>query len=265
NTPTLAYIYQWFNNGPDRVQSAWNKWTFPSTTRALWMGMQGSKVYLMVSWGSTYSLEVIDTEYEGDEDLGIPLRADHRVNEDYISATGEGYVDVTLPYEVPEAKRDNFVSYYRVNDDGTGEQRGQLLETEWQSSTVIRVYTDVASPRLWVGSKIKSYRELPKVYITDQQGAAVLMDGLSIASLKVSHTNSTAYKVQVFVVGDEEVTAESEFSARISGDPEVVNNRVPVESSGEFDIRVGYGTEECRIRLLNDTIYPSSWDSLRYM
>lgn len=262
--PNLAYIYQWFNNGSERVQSAWSKWTFPSATRVLWMGMQGSKVYLMVSWGSKYTLEVLDTEYEGDEDSGLPLRADHRVNEESITAAGDGYVDVTLPYPMPEGARDNFVSYFRVNDDATGEQRGQLLEIEWQSSTVIRVFTDVTSPRLWVGAKIISYRDLPKVYITDQNGASVLLDGLTIASLKVSHTNSTTYRVQVFVTGTVE-PEEATFSARLIGDPEVVNNRVPVEQSGEFDTRIGFGADECSIRLLNDTIYPSSWDSLRYM
>lgn len=263
--PQLAYIYQWYNNGSERVQSAWNKWTFPSAAKVLWTEVQGSKVYLMVSWGSDgITLESLDTEYEGDEDEDLPLRADHRVDESYISATGDGYVDITLPFSVTEDLQDNFVAYYRVNDDTTGEQRGQLLVTDWQSSSVVRIYSDVVSPRLWVGAKIVSYRDLPKVYIVDQNGAAVLVDGLIINNIKVSHTNSTAYRVEISVFGEDEPRL-APFSARMIGDPQIVNNRVPVEASGEFQVDIGYGPDEATIRLINDTIYPSSWDSLRYL
>lgn len=258
-----VYVYQWFNNGSDRVQSSWNIWNFPASTKVLWTGMAGSLFYALISWGSTYTLEVLDTEYEGDEDEYIPLRADHRVDESYQTGTGDGYVEVTLPYPVTSDKRDEFVAYYRLDDEATEEQRGQLLSLTWVSDTVVRVSTDLASPRFWIGAGIVSYRDLPKPYLVDRNGAAILTDRLLIASIKISHTNTTTYQVQITVKG-EEVVKVDEFSAREVNSPSVINNRVPVESSGEHQVSVGYDAEEASIRFVNDTIFPSSWDSLVY-
>lgn len=262
--PLSVYTYQWYNNGSDRVQSAWNIWDFPAATRVLWTEAAGSKLYVLISWGASgHSLEVIETEYEGDEDEYIPLRADHRVDETYITGSGVGYKEVTLPYPVLVANRDAFKAYYRVDDPVTGEERGKLLSLEWQSDTVVRVKTTVASPRIWIGRTIKSYRTFPKPYMVGKNGEAILSDRLFIAHLKVSHTNATTYRVETELKGDAELKV-SEFSARYVQNPLVINNKVPFEASGEFPVKIGYTSDEATITLVNDTIYPSSWESVRY-
>lgn len=262
--PTYAYIYQWYNNGSERVQSAWNYWDWPAVTKVVWMGISGSKVYALFSWGSSgTTLECLETEYIGDEgNVYIPLRADHRVNEDYVTATGDDYVEVTLPYPVPSDKRDAFTAFYRVDDEATGEVRGQILDVEWQSNTVVRLTVATPDARFWFGAKVIAYRDLPKPYLQAQDGSAQIVDRVLIESIRISHTRATTYKVVLYVLGEEDKV--DEFSARLLGRPGVVNNQIPVAKSGEFTVDVGYDTEEVSIRFLNDTIYPSSWDSLKY-
>ena len=93
----------------------------------------------------------METEYDGDEEGEIPLRADHRINE--VGQTQEtGYVTVTLPYPVAEAQQSLFVAYQRVDDDLTGEVRGTKMNLEWQSTTEVRVVSDIDGVRFWVGA-----------------------------------------------------------------------------------------------------------------
>lgn len=261
--PNGVYIYQWFNSGKDRVQSAWNKWTFPSSTKVLWTGMSGSKAFVLLSWPNGVStLEEIETEWEGDEDEYVPLRADHRVSESLITEHGDGFKVVTLPYAVPEPKRSLFVAYSRQDREETGEQRGDLLEVEWLTDTTIKVFTAVADPRFWVGAIPVANRIQAKPYLTTRDGAAMIVDEMTIMSLVVSHTQTTTYRFIARAI-DGSVLPD-EFSARRLDDPSIRNNKVPIEESGEETFDVGFAADEVTLELLNDTIFPSTWDSLQY-
>jgi len=261
--PNGFFLYQWFNSGNQRVQSAWNRWTFPSVDKVLWVGMAGSKVYLLLSWPSGVStIEVIETEYEGDEGEYVPLRADHRVDETFISAAGSDHHVVTLPYSVPASKRGQFVAYSRQDIAETGEQRGDNLELEWLTDTTLKVFSDVASPKFWVGAIPVANRIPPKPYLTNSEGAALLVDDMKIVSVRVSHTKTTTYR---FIARSTDgVELPDEYSARQIGDPSITNNKVPVSSSGEETFDVGLAVEEVELEMINDTIFPSSWDSLQY-
>lgn len=259
-----VYVYQWFNSGEERVQSAWNYFTWDAASRVIWAGISGSKLHVFLDWaGAGFSLETVELEYAGDELGEIPLRADHRVSEDFVTATGTGYYDVTLPFTVPTAMRDRFVAYHRVDDDNTGEQRGVLLDTEWQSATVVRVFSDIADLRFFVGCPPVAFRDLPELFIEDRTGASILVESLNITNLFVRHTNSTYYKIVVTREGAVQDDVE-EFSARRNSNPSVVNNRMAHEKSGFQKARIAEDSDAVSIRLLNDTIYPSSWESMKY-
>ena len=257
------FLYQWHNAGDKRVQSAWNKWTFEGAERVLWCGMSGSRVYVLIGWtGNVTTLEVIETEWEGDEGEYIPLRADHRVNETYITSSASDHKVVTLPYPVPASKRGQFVAYTRKDNDLTGEQRGDLLEVEWLTDTTLKVFTSVASPKFWVGAIPIARRVFPKPYLTTQDGTALIVDEMMINSVSVSHSKTTAYEFEMSVIDGQ--TTRSPYSSREIGNPTVLNNRVPVSDSGETVFDVGFASDEVELALSNDTIFPSSWDSLQY-
>lgn len=256
------FLYQWYNSGEQRVQSAWNQWTFPNVTKVVWAGMCGSKVYLLLDWASTYSLEVVETEYEGDETGQTPLRSDHRVDESKVTSEGSGYRVLTLPYGVASAQRSNFVAYERVTDAGTGEQRGRLLDLEWQSDTVVHVKSDIALVRFNFGAKVIARRDPHRLYISDPKRGTMLMESVKVADLTVSHNNAGYYRLEVTAGGS--VVSDDEFLPREPFDPQDINNQIAIEESGEERFRIGYDTEEFTMSLVNDTILPSSWEALKY-
>lgn len=257
------FLYQWHNAGDKRIQSAWNKWIFSGADRVLWCGMRGSRVYFLIGWPDDITtLEVIETEWEGDEGEYIPLRADHRVDETYITASDDGFKTVTLPYPVPDAKRQHFVVYTRLDNEVTGEQRGDILEVEWLTDTTLKVFTEVASPKFWIGAIPEARRVLPKPYLTTQDGTALIVDEMIINSIRVSHVNTTVYDFELSIIDGQ--TSSAPYDAREIGNPTVVNNKVPVSASGEVTFDVGFAADEVEIAMVNRTIFPSSWDSLQY-
>lgn len=258
------YVYQFFNDGDQRAQSAWNYWTWPAAERVLWAGISGSTVYAILSWGSAgHSLETIETEYDGDEVGEVPLRADHRVSEDLVTAEGDGYRTLTLPYPVPEAKRAHFVAYQRVDDAATGEQRGVEMPLWWQSDTEVRVVSTIPEVRFHFGAKVVARRTLPQLYIEDRNGVTMHLDRVNIVNLVVSHTNSSYYRVELGLSSVPDPT-NGVFNARRLGDPSIRNDQIALETSGTFSTRINDQSDSVAITLVNDSIFPSSWESLKY-
>lgn len=252
------YVYQWYNSGEERLQSAWNVWEFNGPERVLWAGMVGSQVRLIFSWGDDgVSIEHLETDYESDGADLVPLRCDNRVDETYVTGEGTGYRILTLPYPVPSTKRANFVAFERLNDDETGEQRGRLLTLAWQSDTVVWVYSEIPEVNFHAGFLVNAERVFPRPYIRDREGT-ILFDEIIMRRLRVSHKNATTYDVEIRPTGSESTRSES-YTARRIGDPQVVNNRIAVNSAGEHSVPIGYEADEAEVALVNNTIYPSSW------
>jgi hypothetical protein len=258
------YIYQWYNDGDKRVQSAWNYWTFTGITEILWAGMTGSTVYLLISWGSSgHSLETVETEYEGDEYGLTPLRADHRINEDYVIEDGDGYRLVQTPYEIASGDRSNYVAYQRVTDSGTGEQRGIEMDLEWVESNKVKILSDIPSVRFYLGARVVARRKLPKLFLEDRSGASIITEKLHIMKLTVSHTNSAYYRCELEYEGSSDEPSE-EFTARLLGDPDYKNEEIALQESGSQSFKVRKDADAVEITLINDSIFPSSWEALKY-
>lgn len=54
----FLYVYQWFDEGGERVQGSWGKWEFGGNVLDVWV--VNHRVYFLVNRGATPSLEVMD-------------------------------------------------------------------------------------------------------------------------------------------------------------------------------------------------------------
>ena len=260
--PNRVWVYQWYNQGNERLQSAWNYWTFEAADEVVWIEMYGSTAIMLLQWDGVWTLEKLETEYEGDESGEIPLRADHRINE--VGQTQEtGYVTVTLPYPVAEAQQSLFTAYQRVDDDLTGEVRGTKMNMEWQSTTEVRVISNIDGVRFWVGAAPEARREMNRPYLTDSNGQTTLTGPIFINRFTVACNKSTAFDVEWTMRNSGEVKSEG-YTARHNGNYDVVNNRMARMESDQLTVDIQAYAPEVSITLVNSDIYPSCWENARY-
>jgi len=259
--PNSVYLYQWYNQGSERVQSAWNKWTFPCVEKVLWATIHGNEVWFAFQYTTKFTLESVRMERTGDEVVdGYTLRLDHRVDETKGSWSS-GTWTVTLPYTVPTDKRPLFGVYDRTTDAEADGLRGRKRTITWTGSDTFTFAGD-EDLEFYFGAIPVSIREANRFYAKDKNDQVVLHDKLTIKRVVFSHNQTASYKVVVGnAVGE---SFEETFSGRVLGDPTVVNNKVPVKT-GTFGVRVNAETEDATITLVNDTPFPAVWTAMRYV
>lgn len=264
---TKCYVYQWHNNGSERVQSAWNYWTFPGSGGLEWVGATGSTIKALIKHGNRVALEVLELKPNTDEPGLVPLRADHRLSEAELPTIFSGAdISVELPWPLTDDQKASLVCYCRVDDDTTGEQRGQIYPVTWGDDQTFSIPTTNADLRFWVGHIATAEREAGRLYISSDRGTEML-DAIHIEAVRVKHKDSVTYDIICIPRGvDEEEETVETYSSRHIGDPAAVNNRLVVSKEGQSEeARIGYAAGDCRIILRNSTIYPSSWEAMEYI
>jgi hypothetical protein len=257
---TTIYIYQWFNNGEERVLSAWNKWTLPTVEKILWAGVRQNRMYLLLKWVGKTTIESIPLDRFGDTPEGqLPLRLDHGCLGDLQLPVSE--LDpwtLTLPYDVPADQREGWVCVENIDDEVDQTQRGRIVPHEWVDGSTVSL-SDVRSSNLIFGRIPVAYRKNSKLYVQDKQGT-ILPKYLQIIGLIVAHHDTSSYAV-VWGANEEN---RLEFHGRVLGDPNIDNNEV-VRATGLFRVDIGEEADDVEIKLLNDTCYPANWEMYEYL
>ncbi len=252
-----AYLYQWHNQGNDRVQSAWNKWVWPEVTSVIALWVRQTTVTALFKWpNGSYTLEAIPFGRRMDDSSLVSIRLDHMVDETYgtygaQNAEGLWPCLLTLPYDVAEEDRSEWVATgSRTMGD---EVRGVPLGVEWVSSNEVRVLARAAGQELYFGRVPTAIHEPTELYIT-RDGTTLPSDRLQINRAIIQHRDSATYKVEVG--GTVEV-----FTAPRDG---FKNNEI-AQDSGKFDVTVGLLASEAKLRLINDTHLPCGWSAIKHI
>ncbi|NKW09140.1 hypothetical protein HGG76_02525 [Ochrobactrum tritici] len=261
NKPNMAYLYQSYNQGADRVQSAWNKWSFPAPRKILWATIMGSVAYFLFQWDGICTLEVVQLDAEGDEpNEKFPLRLDHRVSEAGAVYNEAGYFTLTLPYNVDDAKRSYFSCFER-EDVAEFSQRGRQLGYTWVDARTIRVPTDSPSRKFFFGSIPVARRKDTRLFARDRADQPIIHDKLLIYRVSVSHKDTVEYDI-VYHRRDGSKVSQT-FTGRILGDATIMNQDVPV-TTGSFTANVNSVAEDAVIELVNKTPFPAIWTAMKY-
>lgn len=261
NSLKTAYLYQSYNQGQERVQSSWNRWTFDTPSRILWVGIDRDTAYFLFQWVGKVSLETVKLNAVGDEENErLPLRLDHRVSE-AGSVFASGYYTVTLPYPVPTDMQQNFVCLER--DDILGvSQRGRPIQLEWVNGTTVKVLSSVASKKFYIGTIPVSKRRFSRFFARDRNDQPIIHDKLTILKGKVAHKDTTEYDVNVYK-RDGSVATQT-FIGRVLGDQTITNADVPIKT-GSFPFSVNSEAEDAEIELVNKTPFGSTWTAIKYV
>lgn len=142
--PATLYIYKYFINGNEKVQSAWSKWTFPGAVKVLGAGWIDSDLYLVMQRASGLMLEVINVQ-------DVMAESDDQV---YLDRLAQGN-DLTVTYDASSGRTDIVVPYVcdltRLRVIVDGRQVVWVTKASSAVSSTVDVRGDLTGSTIHVG------------------------------------------------------------------------------------------------------------------
>ena len=252
------YVYNFYNNGEQRVQSAWHKWTFDHT-QILNADFDKHTIYLVMQYSDGIYLEKIDMSPKLKEDtVDYLFYMDRKIYQTDIDDYDEetDITTVQLPYDVMDT--DTFTVI-----DTLGFPK---VWTADEDDTSI-IYVSGQETSLVMGNIYTSYWVMPKIYIRQQTatGAQKVREGnLMLRDINLSYADSGYFLVDVIQKYTTQISSSFKFTGMIMGMDTAVLGTIPVES-GTFLIPVIAKNEEIDIAVTNDSYLPCCFVSMEWI
>lgn len=273
DAPNVIWVYQWLFTEEGRVQSAWSKWTFPSTSRVLWCGFTSSTLHVILRRPSALVFEEHDLSYLGrDSAKPVRLRLDHAF--DHSRVTNMVYTVPTMPFVgIPlEPPTTSFTAPYSMSGvapsdlvcvletDTDEAYRGTLFDVVAVNGNTVTVLGDLTGKNFRCGFKITSLRKFSEFFEKLPDGEPITTESVILDRLTIFHGVTGYYRVQVETTTN---TYNYEYEGRRLGEPSM---GVPglATFEGSFTAPISADSKETSITLINDTPYPSSWSAAEW-
>ncbi len=251
------YVYKYYNQGDQRVQSAWGKFTFRDST-ILDMQFIDTTLFIIMKRGSSTVLEKIRME-SGRKDLNSTYvtTLDRRIDQSsLVSATYSSTTNTTtyvLPYNITTNAVMQVVT-----------KTGLSLQTTKVNSTTLSVPGNFTT-NIWIGDRYTMVYEFsePVLKSPGQTGGLnpITTGRYQLRYGTIAYGNSAYFNVKIQI--DAGSTYEYQFTGRILG---ALNNTIGSVSldSGNFRFPVYSRNNQVRLIVENDSPLPSNLLSAEY-
>jgi hypothetical protein len=253
------YIYNYFLVGEEKQQSAWSKLVFPAEHNVLWGEFDGHILHLMVQRPDGVAFERVDMSSARLDEGGYYLtRLDRRITEelcewDYASETGR--TTITLPYTVEDTEHELAAV---VTRSGGSLVEGDLFTIESIDSNEVVVIGEIPEDAaFYFGFIPVAEYEFSPFHPKDERGAHIY-ERVQVKALNVAYSKTGWTRAVVTRLNGR--TYDNVFAGRILGSPQNMLSQIAI-ADGTFRIPVKSGSDSYRLRLINDSPFPSAWQS----
>ena len=184
NADTM-YIYKYFFDGGEKVQTAWSKWEFTGVKILGGFSIE-SNIYLFTAEGQTTKLFKVDLRNLKDATLGFGIYLDKMVSVTGTYSSGTGLTTLTSPY----GAKTGLMAVDKT--DGTDYA---LTNTSGSTYTLIGNHTN-----LWIGTPYESKYTLSQQYVRENTGRgllAVTTGRYQIRNIALTYENSGFFTAEV--------------------------------------------------------------------
>lgn len=257
STSTL-WVYKYFTNGGERVQSSWFKFTFGSDANIKNIDFLDSTLYILVQRSEGLFIETLDfAPGQADTDSTFKIALDRRIKETQCtsrvySATTDK-TTITLPYNIAGGTTMQVVSRATSSVEA-----GIMYNITSTTTNTLVVSGDLSSAPVWIGEKYTSLYKFSEIHLqqpSQRGGMAVVMGGryqLRYGSLL--YEDSGFFKVKV--TPKYQTAYEYPFTGRILGAGSNLVGSPSIES-GKFDFPLMGKHDDITIEIENDSPLPS--------
>ena len=251
------YVYQYYVTQGKRLQSAWHKWTYgtTSTDTILNCDFIENELFLIIQRTDGVYLEKLDVS-PAIVDTGETYLShlDRKLNDTQITESynaGTNQTTITLPYQITNTMK-------VVGRSGASNKAGQELTTVSQSGTDIVVSGDITSQNYFVGQQYEFKFTFSQQFIqvADTQGSRIsVKEGrLQIRNWAVSFNDTGFFTTEVIPVGRD--TSTTTFTGTITGSG--LLGTVNLED-GDYSFAVQSENDKLTVTIKNDSHLPSNF------
>lgn len=259
------YVYQFLLQGSEYVQSAWNVWRLPRGHIA-WTRIYDGHAYVMLRRedGTSLLRLPLSTSITDGTLYAYRTRLDGLVHESatsgltYDASTNRS--SFTMPYAFHESEEGSVVVV--AQSAGGGEYpRGHIFPVVSVNGAAVVVSGKLEAGAFYCGLRIDSRRVESTFYIRGPNGIAAV-DDITIHGFHVTFSSTAASRLEVHRNGL--LLAKEELKPIVLGQENSAVDAAPILSQGKLDVGVNCLNTECTITMINDSPFPSKWQTAEY-
>lgn len=262
--PNAIYVYSYFIVGEEKQQSAWDKWIFPAQHNIIHASFDRHLLHLVVQRPDGIVFERLDLSAARRDEGGYYLtRLDRRITEadcewEFTPPMGDGPGEtaITLPYTVDdETEEEHACVITRVGGELVEGDQFPITNISGDTVTVAGEIPDGAA--FYFGFIPVAEHEFSEFIPKDERGA-FLFERVQVRSIAVAYAQTGWTRAVVTRTNGR--TYDNVFAGRVMGSPQNVLDRIAI-ASGTFRIPVKAASDSYRLRLINDSPFPSAWQA----
>ncbi len=260
--PSKLYFYNYLNSEKGSLQSAWNTWRLPAGT-VVWSGLYKSELYAAIQREDGLALVKSNLKSSHKDPGGTyHTRMDMRIDESRVSVTYDSDTEqstLTIPFNLSE---DPSLIRVVLRTTNGGRVRGEHFPVLSKlTPRQLVVAGNLVGAQFYVGLAVSSERHEAEFYLRSDKGP-VDTDELTVAKFR-ARLASTAYTRLEADIGAGRVFSQV-WEKKPVDTYLTVGDAPPVPRSGHLDISVNAPSRNARIKLINDSVFPSRWTSAVY-
>ncbi len=251
--PNALYVYKYYWQNLEKLQSSWSKWEFAPGTKVLYADFIESDLWLLIERNGQVMFEVISLEAgRFDDGLNFMFLLDQRVRADQCNVAYDSVSDtttITLPYKVESP-----AEFQIIGQDNGPYRQGQIIPASWDgTSFMIKGQTT----KFLIGRKFTFRYTFSKLVVKEEAvGGGQMTVGAGRMQLRrmTMTYNDTGY-FRAEVTPFRRPTFNSVFSGRVTGSGHNVIGQ-PSLDQGRFRFPISGRNEDIKIEIVNDTPLP---------
>lgn len=251
-----VWVYKWFIENNEKLQSAWSTWVFPPADKVLSLSYIDGHLYLLIERSSGVFLERarLDVTHV---DTGLPfsIRLDRKVAAVGVYDSGANHTTWTLPYNLTDLTP---IGIYGADFQGkAGFQLPALTIVNAAAGTVRIAGKDLSDGPCYFGVRYTTRYRPSTIYfpLSDGDRRSVVTDGrLQLRHLFINYTDSGYFQVSVSSLGRNPFIYT--FTPNVVGQTFVVGT--PQFTTGSFRVPVRAENTKVTIDITSDSHYPCS-------
>jgi hypothetical protein len=262
--PNEVYIYKYFWEELEKLQSSWSRWVFSPNTKILYVEFIESDLWMLVERNGEVTLESISLEAgRSDGDIGFEYHLDQRCWDTECTVSydpGTNTTTIQTPYTVTAGEADEFQII--AWEGSPNRKSGEFIQFEFENG---KFKVNGNLPKFIIGRKYE-FRYLFSTFVIKEEavgGGQMTVGEGRIQLRRVALNFSKTGYFKVVVTPFRRDPYEYVFSGRVVGSGNNIIGRASLEE-GRFKFPVGARNDAVKIELVSDKPLPCAFMSAEW-
>ena len=241
------YVYKWYSDGKQKLQSSWSTWELASGSSILDIQIIENTLYMVVNRSDGVYLESIDLQYLDDSGLGFNVRADRKFTQtgSYDSATDT--TTWTLPYQYTG-------TIIAVKSGSWPTRKGVDITTTRPTNTTVAATGDYSAHPVILGIPYTMTYEFSEQHVREKDGKQSVQSGrLQLRTMRLNYEDTGFFRITV--TPEARQTYEYEFAGVVLNQASSTIEDV-ILSDGTFRFPVQSKNDRVAIKIVSDSYLP---------